>query len=134
LSVAALGAYAGGSYCEASRTLFPPSFYQQEFAPAVLEACGRGFRRPEIRIVPSLDPFVGNLQKTFNCEDLPPDLVLHRPNVCHAAVIVLTPRPFMAVLQVQAGRFTPLVANNHASPEGTTRAALLRAGWLLPTR
>ncbi|HWI18676.1 MAG TPA: hypothetical protein VNT81_13070 [Vicinamibacterales bacterium] len=51
----------------------PQSFYQQNFAPAVMVACGRGFVTPQ-SAPQQLQDFLQLRQDAFNCEALPADL------------------------------------------------------------
>ena len=45
-------------------------FYQTEFGPAVMLACGRGFDDPDVRSVPALDDFLEQRVDTFDCASL----------------------------------------------------------------
>ena len=49
-----------------------PQFYQEDFAPAVMWACGRGYVNVDARSVPPLDAFLTRKVMTFRCDDLPP--------------------------------------------------------------
>jgi hypothetical protein len=56
-----------------------PSFYQQNFGPAVMMACGYGFTSaPAHSTPPSLTDFVLLRAQTFRCEDFPTDMVPER--------------------------------------------------------
>jgi len=46
-------------------------FYQPDFAPAVMWACGRGYVNVPSRTAPALDAFLATRADTFNCADLP---------------------------------------------------------------
>src|SRR5262245_38582363 len=48
-----------------------PQFYQNEFAPAVMAACGRGYVAPVVRTIPSLQSFLSLETGSFECADLP---------------------------------------------------------------
>lgn len=53
-----------------------PRFYQENFAPAVMMACGYGFTAPPaFQSPPSLTEFLLLRAPTFRCEDFPTDLV-----------------------------------------------------------
>jgi len=54
-------------------------FYQREFMPAVLYACGNGFTNID-NIPPSLNSFLQLNTSTFSCSDLPIDLEYAEPN------------------------------------------------------
>jgi hypothetical protein len=49
-----------------------PQFYQEDFAPAVMWACGRGYVNVDARAVPPLDAFLTRKVTSFRCDDLPP--------------------------------------------------------------
>jgi hypothetical protein len=51
-----------------------PSFYQSEFGPAVMLACGRGLQNPDVRNVPALDAFLSQRTMTIDCAELPTDI------------------------------------------------------------
>lgn len=53
-------------------------YYQHEMAPAVMEACGRGFRQPEV-YGPALKNFLSQATDKISCEQLAPDQVLREP-------------------------------------------------------
>jgi hypothetical protein len=56
-----------------------PRFYQENFAPAVMMACGYGFTLPSFATSPpSLRAFVLVEQDTFNCADFPANVVLEK--------------------------------------------------------
>ena len=57
-----------------------PRFYQENFAPAVMMACGYGFTVPA-ETPPSLTPFLLLQSPTFRCEDLPSDLSPQRVTI-----------------------------------------------------
>jgi len=46
-------------------------FYQAEFGPAVMQACGRGFVNPVESTVPALDAFLHGGADRFSCDALP---------------------------------------------------------------
>src|SRR4029077_20733839 len=48
-----------------------PRFYQDQFAPAVMLTCGRGFVNVDLRTAPALDGFLQQRTSSFRCEDLP---------------------------------------------------------------
>jgi hypothetical protein len=56
-----------------------PFFYQQEFGPAVLLACGKGFSNPELPTVPALQTFLDEQVDRFRCEELPASIRLVPP-------------------------------------------------------
>src|SRR5215471_3886073 len=47
-----------------------PQFYQEDFAPAVMWACGRGYVNVARHAVPPLDAFLTRHATTFRCGDL----------------------------------------------------------------
>ena len=50
----------------------PPQFYQRDLAPAVMEACGRGFVRPLVFAqIPGLGDFLTLKQPSFSCDQIP---------------------------------------------------------------
>jgi hypothetical protein len=49
-----------------------PAFYQSEFAPAVMFACGRGLANPDARTAPVLEAFLSERTDSVRCSDLPP--------------------------------------------------------------
>ena len=48
-----------------------PQFYQDQFGPAVMRACGRGFVNVDSGSVPAFDDFLKQRTATLRCEDLP---------------------------------------------------------------
>jgi len=48
-----------------------PQFYQDQFGPAVMLACGRGFVNVDSGSVPAFDDFLHQRTATLRCEDLP---------------------------------------------------------------
>ncbi len=48
-----------------------PQFYQSDFGPAVMSACGRGFVNVDARTIPPLAAFLDTRVNTFACSDLP---------------------------------------------------------------
>jgi len=58
-----------------------PYFYQSEFGPAVMLACGRGFQGPDTRAEPALAAFLLQQTDAFDCTQLAPA----------AATVALTP-------------------------------------------
>ena len=48
-----------------------PQFYQSDFAPAVMSACGRGYVNIEARSIRPLAAFLDNRVDAFDCRDLP---------------------------------------------------------------
>ena len=49
-----------------------PYFYQSEFGPAVMLACGRGFQGPDTRTEPALAAFLLQQSDAFDCTQLAP--------------------------------------------------------------
>jgi hypothetical protein len=49
-----------------------PAFYQSEFAPAVMFACGHGLRNPEPETLAALQPFLSETIDSIDCASLPP--------------------------------------------------------------
>ena len=49
-----------------------PLFYQSEFGPAVMFACGRGLENPDTRTAGVLSSFLSLQSDSVNCADLPP--------------------------------------------------------------
>ncbi len=60
----------------------PPQFYQGEFAPAVMEACGKGFVLPkQLADIRGLTDFLQLKQASFSCDDIPPEFDQISPNL-----------------------------------------------------
>lgn len=59
----------------------PGAFYQRQFSPAVMQACGRGFYdiKPQLG-AEGLGAFLRTERSDMACSDLPPDLVVSEPN------------------------------------------------------
>lgn len=51
---------------------FQPQFYQNEFGPAVMLACGHGYRNPSTERIPALQAFLATRTGRMSCADLPP--------------------------------------------------------------
>ena len=68
--LASVAAKVGMMYQARITRTFTPAFYQGEFGPAVLEACGRGFGNP-LEPIPALAAFLTQQRTTFDCHDLP---------------------------------------------------------------
>ncbi len=49
-----------------------PQFYQDQFAPAVMLTCGRGFVNVDSRSVRALDDFLQQRRAQLRCEEIPP--------------------------------------------------------------
>ena len=49
-----------------------PAFYQSEFAPAVMFACGRGLRNPDAQTASAIRGFLAEQRDGVTCADLPP--------------------------------------------------------------
>jgi hypothetical protein len=47
-----------------------PRFYQGEFGPAVLAACGHGYRNPDLSSLPNLKAFLDVQRDRFDCAEL----------------------------------------------------------------
>lgn len=60
----------------------PPFYYQGEFAPAVMSACGRGFQNPpdaaQVPGLADLGAFLAESSPSFDCATLPP-VIVSRP-------------------------------------------------------
>jgi hypothetical protein len=48
-----------------------PEFYQSQFGPAVMIACGRGFQNPDASTIAPLAAFLAQSTDSFSCRDLP---------------------------------------------------------------
>ncbi len=48
-----------------------PQFYQADFGPAVMSACGRGYVNVDAQTIPPLAAFLDTRVNTFACSDLP---------------------------------------------------------------
>lgn len=48
-----------------------PQFYQSDFGPAVMSACGRGYVNVDAQTIPPLAAFLDTRVNTFACSDLP---------------------------------------------------------------
>lgn len=46
-------------------------FYQEQYGPAVMAACGRGFVNPDLHSTPALESFLDRRIDTFDCRNLP---------------------------------------------------------------
>jgi hypothetical protein len=46
-------------------------FYQSQFGPALMEACGRGFENPDVSRLPAVAAYLGETAATFDCASLP---------------------------------------------------------------
>jgi len=70
-----VAAAAGGSatYTRLVKSGQRPFFYQAYFEPAVMVACGKGFRVAQPQ-VPAVRAFLRQQTDTFSCENLPPDV------------------------------------------------------------
>ena len=55
-------------------------YYQSEFGPAVMAACGRGFRSPDTRLVPALAAFLSQRSNTVACADVPLSMPTQPPD------------------------------------------------------
>lgn len=67
-----VGAWWGGHAVRAfEATGGAPSFYQSEFAPAVMFACGQGLRNPDATTGAVLAPFLDRRADRVSCADLP---------------------------------------------------------------
>jgi hypothetical protein len=53
-------------------------FYQNEFGPAVMVACGRSYVSPSLEAVPSLTAFLRQQRESFACADLPATVATER--------------------------------------------------------
>ena len=51
-----------------------PSFYQGEFGPAVMAACGRGFKNPVLNVKSPLLAFLATQSDRFDCASLPAEV------------------------------------------------------------
>jgi len=68
-----LGTWLGAKAVQAFRGAGgQPAFYQSEFAPAVMFACGRGLANPDARTASALEAFLSERTDSVNCADLPP--------------------------------------------------------------
>jgi hypothetical protein len=77
LLLAGAGAKVGADYHAASTSpQLRPDFYQTEFGPAVMQACGHGFVNPVPNALPALTQFITQERTTFDCAELPRDLKL----------------------------------------------------------
>jgi hypothetical protein len=70
----ALGAYAVMAFRAGGGAQY---FYQAEFGPAVMMACGRGFLNPETDKVPALAAFLSQQTDALDCAGLPPAIPLN---------------------------------------------------------
>ena len=68
----ALATFAGARYVRTFRSGGErPSFYQEMFAPAVMQVCGKGFVNVAERSLPSLEAFLATRTDAFDCHVLP---------------------------------------------------------------
>jgi hypothetical protein len=80
LALAGVGAMVGSSYYTAATARVKAEFYQTEFAPAVMEACGRGFVNPVPGSVPVMAQFITQERTTLDCAELPANITLQPLN------------------------------------------------------
>lgn len=57
-----------------------PDFYQNEFGPAVMAACGRGFQNVTAERIPALNAFLTTTRADFDCTLLPADVPVNPLN------------------------------------------------------
>lgn len=70
LAIFAFSAFWGARFVASG--VVPPQFYQSNFAPAVMEACGKGFVLPnQLADIPSLSDFLSLKQQSFSCANIP---------------------------------------------------------------
>lgn len=62
-----------------------PAFYQREFAPAVMQACGKGFVNIDLTKTPELYKFLSLERKHFSCDDLPDEISVRPLNLFQMA-------------------------------------------------
>ena len=82
--LASVAAKVATTYYTRITTTAAPTFYQGEFGPAVLEACGKGFGNPAERI-PALSAFLSQQRATFDCSELPPTMEVVSPRAFQRA-------------------------------------------------
>lgn len=58
-----------------------PQFYQRDYGPAVMVACGRGFVNPDHAQLPALAAFLSTATDSFSCTSLPSNIPLKPLNV-----------------------------------------------------
>lgn len=69
-----VGAAAGTGYVQlVIRSGGKPWFYQGDFGPAVMLACGHGFSTPDAARIPALAEFLATRTDRFSCTQLPAD-------------------------------------------------------------
>ena len=77
VSLFALAAVIGASYV---RTVIDaggkPRFYQGEFGPAVMAACGRGYLNPDVDRLPAVKAFLNLDRDTLPCSELGTNVVV----------------------------------------------------------
>lgn len=79
LAILFFAAFWGAKFVESD--VVQPSFYQREFAPAVMQACGKGFVRPQkLSEVPGLADFLQLKQTSFACSQIPQQFKQAAPN------------------------------------------------------
>jgi hypothetical protein len=70
LAIFLIAAFWGGRFVQSGG--ITPSFYQRTFAPAVMEACGKGFVSPaRLDDIPTLSDFLHLKTASFSCEHVP---------------------------------------------------------------
>lgn len=83
VAVFVFAAFWGGQFVGSGKV--QPQFYQREFAPAVMEACGKGFVSPaDLADIPGLVDFLLLKQASFSCDRIPPHFKQHPPNALQA--------------------------------------------------
>lgn len=62
-----------------------PQFYQRYFAPAVMQACGKGYINIPVTEIPSLKDFLTLKSDSFSCTDIPQEVSTQPLNIYQTA-------------------------------------------------
>ena len=84
-------------------------FYQEEYGPAVMAACGRGFVNPDLHSTRILDAFLNNRVQTFDCRSLPASVAVIQFDVLQGITryLLVAAGVIWRIRGSQAGPFHP---------------------------
>ncbi|HEX9366914.1 MAG TPA: hypothetical protein VF921_09810, partial [Vicinamibacterales bacterium] len=134
LSLAGTGAVVGSGYYATATAGSRPEFYQVEFGPAVMEACGRGFVNPVPATVPALTQFLTQQRTTLDCAGIPANVRLTRLAPVHVAFryMMLVVSTYWRATGVSWDHLAPIFGGLHGLVVGLGYLALrvVLARWL----
>jgi len=106
----ASGVWAGSQ--DVTSWLGQGQYYQHEFAPAVMLACGRGYENPDLTALPTLQNFLLLKSDNFDCRDLPKTFSTDRLDYFHRLHIYLfgAVAAICSLAGVSCAALTPLFA------------------------